>query len=119
MRPAGCRRHLRPFALANLPPDRTAARAKSAVWEDAQQLALVVAALKLVDDHRPFAADEYKFRYGADWKANLGDGGGSGALKQDGGNLKITKAGTYTITLKPASLNSDGKVSDGSTYTIK
>jgi hypothetical protein len=66
-----------------------------------------------------FAADEYKFRYGADWKANLGDGGGSGALKQDGGNLKITKAGTYTITLKPASLNSDGKVSDGSTYTIK
>jgi len=66
-----------------------------------------------------FVADEYKFRYGADWKANLGDAGTTGALKQDGGNLKITKAGTYTITLKPAALNGDGKVSDGSTYTIK
>ena len=70
----------------------------------------------------PFVADEYKFRYGGNvgnWKANLGDAGSTGALKQDGGNLKITKAGTYTITLKPASLKADGTVENGSTYTIK
>jgi hypothetical protein len=70
----------------------------------------------------PFVVDEYKFRYGGavgNWKANLGDGGATGVLKQDGGNLKITKAGTYTITLKPAALNGDGKVEDGSTYTVK
>ena len=67
----------------------------------------------------PFVADEYKFRYGADWKANLGDAGTAGTLKQDGGNLKITKAGTYTITLKPAGLNADGTAAAGSTYTLK
>lgn len=70
----------------------------------------------------PFVADEYKFRYGGavgNWKANLGDAGSAGTLKQDGGNLKIAKAGTYTITLKPASLKSDGTVEAGSTFTIK
>ena len=70
----------------------------------------------------PFAADEYKFRYGGNvgnWKANLGDSGSAGLLKQGGGNLKITRAGTYTVTLKPTSFNNDGTVSDGSTYTIK
>lgn len=70
----------------------------------------------------PFVADEYKFRYGGNvgnWKANLGDSGSAGVLKQDGGNLKITRAGTYTVTLKPTSFTSDGKVSEGSTYTIK
>jgi hypothetical protein len=67
----------------------------------------------------PFLADEYKFRYGGDWKANLGDAGTAGTLKQEGGNLKIAKAGTYTITLKPASLKSDGTVEAGSTFTIK
>lgn len=67
----------------------------------------------------PFAADEYKFRYGGAWAANLGSAGSAGALKQGGDNLKITTAGTYTITLKPASLAADGTVSSGSTFTIK
>ena len=70
----------------------------------------------------PFVTGEYKFRYGGavgNWKANLGDAGSTGTLKQDGGNLKITNDGTYTITLKPASLKSDGTVENGSTYTIK
>lgn len=67
----------------------------------------------------PFVADEYKFRYGGAWAANLGDAGSAGTLKQGGDNLKITKAGTYTITLKPAGLKGDGTVNDGSTFTIK
>lgn len=70
----------------------------------------------------PFKADIYKFRYGGNagnWKANLGSSGTTGVLVQDGGNLSIAQAGTYTVTLKPASLNSDGKVSAGSTFTIK
>jgi hypothetical protein len=66
-----------------------------------------------------FAADEYKFRYGADWSANLGGSSSTGgALTQDGNNLKIATAGTYTITLKPAAVT-NGKVVAGSTYTIK
>jgi len=74
----------------------------------------------------PFVADEYKFRYGGNdattgnWKANLGGTSSTGGtLTQDGGNLKIVTAGTYTITLKPAALDGNGKVSAGSTYTIK
>jgi hypothetical protein len=68
-----------------------------------------------------FNADEYKFRYGADWKANLGGNSPTGgALTQDGSNLKITTAGTYTITLKPAAIDAaTGKVTTGSTFTIK
>lgn len=66
-----------------------------------------------------FAADEYKFRYGADWSANLGGTSSTGgALTQDGSNLKIATAGTYTITLKPAAVT-NGKVVAGSTFTIK
>jgi hypothetical protein len=70
----------------------------------------------------PFKADKYKFRYGGNvgnWKANLGDAGSAGTLKQDGGDLKITTAGTYTITLKPAGFKTDGTSADGSTFTIK
>jgi hypothetical protein len=67
-----------------------------------------------------FAADEYKFRYGAAWTANLGGSSSTGgALTQGGDNLKIARAGTYTITLKPAALAADGSVSAGSTFTIK
>lgn len=67
-----------------------------------------------------FAADEYKFRYGADWKANLGGASNTGgALTQGGGNLKIATAGTYTLTLKPAAINAAGEVDAGSTFTIK
>jgi hypothetical protein len=76
-----------------------------------------------------FAADEYKFRYGGtdattgNWKTNLGNTTGTtstgGALAQDGSNLKIATAGTYTITLKPATLDASGKVTAGSTFTVK
>jgi hypothetical protein len=76
-----------------------------------------------------FKADEYKFRYGGNdpttgkWKANLGNTTGTtstgGALAQDGSNLKIATAGTYTITLKPATLDASGKVTAGSTFTVK
>ncbi|MGI4863416.1 MAG: SusE domain-containing protein [Janthinobacterium lividum] len=73
-----------------------------------------------------FLADEYKFRYGGNdattgnWKTNLGGTSFTGGtLTQDGGNLKILTAGTYTITLKPAALDAAGKVTAGSTYTIR
>jgi hypothetical protein len=76
-----------------------------------------------------FKADEYKFRYGGNdattgkWKANLGGTTGTtstgGALVQDGSNLKIATAGTYTITLKPAALDAAGKATAGSTFTVK
>lgn len=67
----------------------------------------------------PLNADEFKFRYGGDWKANLGgDSSTGGPLSQDGKNLKITAAGTYTVVLKPAGIGSDGKATGGE-YTIK
>jgi hypothetical protein len=70
-----------------------------------------------------FKADKYKFRYGGNtgnWKANLGGSSSTGgALTQGGGDLSISAAGTYTITLKPASFKSDGTVESGSTFTIK
>lgn len=67
----------------------------------------------------PMNADEYKFRYGADWKANLGGTSSTGGtLTQDGPNLKIAVAGTYTVVLTPGTIGADGKVSGGS-YTIK
>jgi hypothetical protein len=70
-----------------------------------------------------FKADKYKFRYGGNagnWKANLGGSSSTGgALTQGGGDLSIPAAGTYTITLKPASFKSDGTVESGSTFTIK
>lgn len=72
-----------------------------------------------------FIADEYKFRYGGNdvttgnWKANLGGASSTGGpLTQDGPNLKIATAGTYTIVLTPGSIGADGKASGG-TYTIK
>ncbi|RZK42748.1 MAG: SusF/SusE family outer membrane protein [Hymenobacter sp.] len=66
----------------------------------------------------------YKFRYGGNvgnWNANLGGTSSTGgALTQDGGNLSITTAGTYTVTLIPAALDpTTGKVTAGSSYTIK
>jgi starch-binding outer membrane protein SusE/F len=47
-------------------------------------------------------ADEYKFRANADWGVNLG--GSLGALTQGGGNLSVSTAGNYTITLDPWTL---------------
>ena len=69
----------------------------------------------------PMNADDFKFRYGGAWDANLGgDSSTGGALKQNGANLHIAKAGTYTIVLTPAPLAADKKsVTDGSTFTIK
>jgi len=49
---------------------------------------------------------EFKFRKGHDWGTNLG--GSNGTLSLAGGNIKITEAGSYTITMNPTAL----------TYTI-
>ncbi len=72
-----------------------------------------------------FLQDEYKFRYGGDdpvtgkWKTNLGGTSSTGgALVQDGPNLQIPAAGTYTLTLKPGAIGADGKVAGGM-FTIK
>lgn len=64
----------------------------------------------------PLNADDFKFRYGADWAANLG--GTPAALTQDGANLHIATAGTYTLVLTPGPLDAKGKATNGS-YTIK
>ncbi len=67
----------------------------------------------------PLNADEFKFRYGADWTANLGGTSSTGgALTQNGDNLKIATAGTYTIVLSATVDATTGK-STGGTYTIK
>jgi hypothetical protein len=67
----------------------------------------------------PLNADEFKFRFGADWTANLGGASSTGgALTQDGPNLKIATAGTYTIVLSATIDATTGK-STGGTYTIK
>ncbi|MBT2558168.1 SusE domain-containing protein [Hymenobacter sp. ISL-91] len=53
----------------------------------------------------PLAKAEYKFRANNDWALNLGAMSGddatktAGPLKQGGDNIKITEAGTYTVTL--------------------
>lgn len=60
---------------------------------------------------------EYKFRYGGAWTTNLGGASSTGGpLTQNGSNLKISAAGTYTIELKPTT-DASGTVSG--TYTIK
>ena len=43
------------------------------------------------------AADEFKFRANDDWKYNVG--GSLEDLTQDGGNIKVTEAGTYEVKL--------------------
>lgn len=43
-----------------------------------------------------FGSDEWKFRAGHAWDLNLG--GDLGTLIQDGGNLKFSEAGNYTVT---------------------
>ena len=43
------------------------------------------------------AADEFKFRANDDWGINVG--GSFEDLAQDGGNLKVTEAGTYEVKL--------------------
>ena len=43
------------------------------------------------------AADEFKFRANDDWGINVG--GSFDDLTQDGGNLKVTEAGTYEVKL--------------------
>lgn len=65
----------------------------------------------------PLKADEFKFRYGKAWDTNLGGKSSTGgALTQGGDNLKVTTAGTYTVTLSPV-VGSDGKATG--TFTIK
>ncbi len=67
----------------------------------------------------PLNADEFKFRYNSDWTAKLGGPSSTGgALTQDGPNLKIATAGTYTIVLVAGTIDASGKVSGG-TFTIK
>jgi hypothetical protein len=45
-------------------------------------------------------AGGFKFRANDGWAINLGTKGTDGTLKQDGGNIAITEAGKYEITLK-------------------
>ncbi len=67
----------------------------------------------------PLNADEFKFRYGQDWTANLGGASSTGgALAQGGPNLKVSTAGTYTVVLTPGALTAKGEASGG-TFVIK
>ena len=67
----------------------------------------------------PLKADSFKFRYGGAWAANLGGGPVTGGtLTQDGSDMKLTTAGTYTIVLTPGAIGADGKAAGGS-FTIK
>jgi hypothetical protein len=45
------------------------------------------------------AATEFKWRANGEWTYNLGDNGADGTLEQDGANIVIENAGTYTINL--------------------
>ncbi|GAB3636178.1 hypothetical protein GCM10027422_17680 [Hymenobacter arcticus] len=61
----------------------------------------------------------YKFRYNKDWTANLGGASATGGpLTQNGGNLSVAADKTYTLTLTPGDIKTDGTVTGGS-YTIK
>lgn len=44
-------------------------------------------------------AGEFKFRENDDWPVNLGAGAEEGTLALDGGNIAVTEAGNYTISL--------------------
>ncbi len=67
----------------------------------------------------PLNAGEFKFRFGGAWTANLGgDSSTGGALVQEGHNLAVATAGTYTIVLTPGEIGADGKATGGS-FTIK
>lgn len=55
---------------------------------------------------------EFKFRFGHEWDVNLG---GGATLTTGGDNIKVTAAGTYTITLTV--IKTGDKVTGG-TYTI-
>lgn len=45
---------------------------------------------------------EFKFRKNHDWGTNLG--GSNGSLTLGGGNIKITEAGSYTVSMNPTEL---------------
>lgn len=46
------------------------------------------------------AGDQFKFRFNADWGMNYGAGAKEGQLAFDEGNLAVSEAGDYTVTLK-------------------
>lgn len=48
---------------------------------------------------RDMPAGEFKFRANNDWAINMGDNNNDGKPEYNGGNLNITAAGNYTITL--------------------
>lgn len=65
-------------------------------------------------------ADEFKFRFNKGWDANLGGSSSTGGtLTQGGDNLKITKAGTYTVVLSPGTIDPTTKKVSGGSFTIK
>lgn len=60
---------------------------------------------------------EFKFRLNDSWDVNLGGGAN---LTKNGDNIKVTTAGSYTITLNviPADPTKEAKEVSGGTYTI-
>jgi len=71
----------------------------------------------------PLNAAAFKFRYGGQWKDDLNLGGTwsdtGTTLNQNGSDITVAKAGTYTITLIPGTVDLVGKKITGSSYTVK
>lgn len=71
------------------------------------------------DVTRALNAGAFKFRANGNWDANLGGKSAAGGeLVQDGPDMTITKAGTYTIALSTGLLDAKGKATVSS-FTIK
>jgi hypothetical protein len=70
----------------------------------------------------PLKADKFKFRYGMQWKDGLDLGGTwsatGGNLAQGGSDIAVPAAGTYTIVLKPGTIDSSNKIT-GASFTVK
>lgn len=64
----------------------------------------------------PLTADQFKFRFAYHWATNLGGTGPTTPLAANGGNLAISAAGNYTVTLYNAT---DTTSLATSYYTIK
>ena len=71
----------------------------------------------------PLKADEFKFRYGGQWKDDLNLGGawsstGGTLIQNSSNNIVVPTAGTYTIVLTPGSIDAANKIT-GASFTVK